>query len=65
MKQNAWQIVKKDDGTFSISHRCNLLRDSIPEKWLEQELARYGFCGEEYHQICRDIELRGRADILL
>ncbi|HLW85709.1 MAG TPA: hypothetical protein VKR60_10885 [Candidatus Sulfotelmatobacter sp.] len=65
MKLHVWKIVRKDDGTFEIFHKGNLLKTSIPEKWLEAGLAEYGFCGQEYHDIRRQLELHGRAERVL
>jgi hypothetical protein len=65
MKPNLWEIVRKDDGNFEIFQKGKLLKASIPEKWLEAGLAEYGFCGQEYHDIRRQLELRGRAKMVL
>jgi hypothetical protein len=65
MTTNIWLVVKKDDGSFDIFHRGELLHGSIPDKWLESELARYGFCGPEYQEIRRHLEEQGRAEMVL
>jgi hypothetical protein len=65
MKNNSWEILKKDDGTFAILHNRELLRNSIPDRWLEAELGRYGFCGQEYKEIRRQLESRGKAEVAL
>ncbi|MFZ0955666.1 MAG: hypothetical protein WAN60_04945 [Candidatus Sulfotelmatobacter sp.] len=65
MKPNVWQFVRKDEGTFEIFHKGRLLKTAIPEKWLESALAEYGFCGHEYHEIRRQLDLRGRAERVL
>lgn len=64
-KPNIWEVVKGDEGTFDILHKGELLRAKIPDKWLEDELERYGFCGEEYLDIRRQLEKSGKAQITL
>ena len=65
MKSNNWEIHKQSDGTVAIFQHRELLEDSIPDKWLEAELGRYGFCGQEYTGIRRQLDLRGRAEVAL
>jgi hypothetical protein len=37
-------------------------RSNIPEKWLNEEVCvRFGFCGEEYASIVRDLTQHSRA----
>ena len=62
MKPNTWKIVEREHGTFEIFHRGELLKASIPEKWLEAELGKYGFCGQAYFEIYRDLRLHGKAE---
>jgi hypothetical protein len=50
MKKNNWEIHKKDDGTFAIFQNRELLHDSVPDKWLEAELGRYGFLRSGVHR---------------
>ncbi len=56
MKGNVWEIVRKEDGTFEMFHKGGLLHGSIPDRWLEDQLVRYGFCGEEYRDIRRQLD---------
>ncbi len=65
MKLDVWKFVRKEDGTFAILHKGQILKTSIPEQWLESELAKHGFCGQEYHDIRRQLELHGRAEVTL
>jgi len=65
MKINNWEISKNGDGTFAIYRNSELLHDSIPDKWLEAQLGRYGFCGQEYSEIRLQLELRGKAEVAL
>jgi hypothetical protein len=65
MKGNVWEVVRKEDGTFEMFHNGRLLHDSIPDRWLEDQLVRYGFCGEEYHEIRRQLDQFGKSKIVL
>jgi hypothetical protein len=66
MKPNIWEFVRDADGTYSVFHRGELLRQSIPERWFAEEICvTWGFCGSEYLEINRQIERRGRATITL
>ncbi len=65
MTPNVWEIVKKKDGTFDMFHKGKLLHSSIPDKWLEAQVGRYGFCGPEYHDIRRQLYQDGKAKIVL
>jgi hypothetical protein len=65
MKPNVWEIVKAEDGTFALFHKGGLLHSSVPDRWLEAQLGRYGFCGEEYRGIRRQLDESGKAKIVL
>ena len=65
MKGNIWEIVRKEDGTFEMFHNGELLHEAIPDKWLEDQVGRYGFCGEEYRDIRRQLDQFGKAKIVL
>jgi hypothetical protein len=65
MKPNIWEIVRKKDGTFDMFHKGKLLHSSIPDRWLEAQVGRYGFCGPEYHDIRRQLDQGGKAKIVL
>jgi hypothetical protein len=66
MKLNTWEFVRRADGTYAIFHRDELVSDSIPEKWLEQELcSRHGFCGPEYANILTKLRESGRCRVIL
>ncbi len=64
MKQNIWEFVRKDDGTFEILHSGKILKTSIPNRWLEEEIGKYGFCGQEYHEIRIQLDRNGKARIV-
>jgi hypothetical protein len=66
MKPDTWEFVRDADGTYSVFHHGELLRRSIPERWFEEEICnKWGFCQSEYAEINRQIEMSGRAVIVL
>jgi len=66
MKQNVWEFLRREDGTYAVIHNGSLLSDSIPEKWLEGEFCeRFGFCGEEYREIIRQLEHADKCTLVL
>jgi hypothetical protein len=46
-------------------HKGRLLHNSIPDKWLEAQSGRYGFCGQEYKDIRAKLDEGGKAEIVL
>ena len=60
-KQNrVLQVVKRNDGTFDLFLNRKLDRRCIPETGLPEELCvRFGFCGEEYNSILREVNQTG------
>lgn len=65
MKGNVWEIIRNEDGTFEMFHKGELLHGLIPDRWLEDQLVRYGFCGKEYRDIRRQLDQFGKAKIVL
>jgi len=65
MKPDTWEVIKTANGSYQIRNKGELLRSEIPDRWLERELARYGFCGEEYRDIRQQLDNSGRAQIVL
>ncbi len=65
MKGNVWEIIRKQDGSFDIFHKGELLHGSIPDQWLENQLGNYGFCGQEYKDIRYELDQFGRARVVL
>ena len=54
------------DGTYDLFLNDGADRFAIPEKWLAEELCgRFGFCGEEYDSILRELNQTGRAKLTL
>jgi hypothetical protein len=55
-------VVKNPDGTFEVVFNGEQVGTGVPEKWLDTELCtKYGFCGEEYEDILRQLNESGRA----
>lgn len=63
LKTNVWEVVAREDGTFDIFRTGQLLHSGIPDQWLEAEIGRYGFCGDEYREIRRQLDTCGKATI--
>jgi hypothetical protein len=63
--EGVWEIVRKTDGTFEMFRKGELLHTSIPDGWLEAQLGQYGFCGQEYEDIRRQLDECGKAKIAL
>jgi hypothetical protein len=58
------EVVKRNDGTFDLFLNRNLDRNRIPEMSLPDELCvRFGFCGDEYESILREVNQNGRARV--
>jgi hypothetical protein len=64
-KNTVLEVVKKNDGTFDLFLNRELDHKNIPEAWLPEQLCvRFGFCGEEYDSILREVNQNGRATIV-
>jgi hypothetical protein len=66
MKDTVLEVIKREDGKFDLflNHKLDQgekTESSLPE-WL---CVRFGFCGEEYDSILREVNLKGRATIVL
>lgn len=63
-KGTVLEVVKKYDGTFDLFLNRKLHRDNVPETGLPAELCvRFGFCGEEYDSILREVSQSGRSTL--
>jgi hypothetical protein len=64
-KQNrVLEVVKRQDGTFDLYlnrklHRGQILPDGLPEELC----VRFGYCGEEFDSILREVEETGRKEL--
>ena len=64
-KQRFLDVFKKADGSYDLFLDDSPIRTNIPEEWLESEVCRFGFCGEEYRSILREVSLHGRTRLSL
>ena len=63
-RETILEIVWNEDGTFDLFLNQSLDKAQMPEKWLPEWLCvRFGFCGEEYDSILKDVRLKGRATV--
>jgi hypothetical protein len=59
------ELVRRSDGLVDLFLNGKPDRSNIPEEWLNEEVCvRFGFCGEEYATIVRDLTQHGRARAL-
>jgi hypothetical protein len=66
MKGTVIEVVKRDDGAFDLFSNLKLHHGQIQETYLQEWLCvRFGFCGEEYRSILKEVNLRGRWAITL
>lgn len=60
------EVVKRDDGTFDLFLNRNVYRSGISEDTLPRELCmRFGYCGEEYEEILRELNQAGKKQLFL
>jgi len=53
---NVYEIIRRTGTSFDIFHNEELRERSIPDEWLEDQLAKYGICGQEYRDARRDLD---------
>jgi len=60
------EVAKRDDGTFDLFLNRNVYRSGISEDTLPRELCmRFGYCGEEYEEILRELNQAGKKQLFL
>jgi len=59
------EVVKREDGTFDFLLNRRLYLSQIPEDGLADACGRFGYCGEEYRLIRRELDHIGRKKLLL
>jgi len=62
-RPNAYEIVRRQDGSFDVFLNGEIKHRSVPERWLEDELAMHGICGREYREAVRQLSDSGRAKL--
>jgi len=66
MKQNVWEFVRKENGSYTVFNNGKLLSDAIPkERWEDEFCVRFGFCGHEYEEIVRQLRQSGKCTLKL
>jgi len=60
-----WKIAKNEQGRFAIFRNEVLMKGDVPEKWLAEQLATYGFCGAEFEEIREKLRQNGIAVVEL
>jgi len=66
MKQNVWEFVRNQNGSYAVFHNGKLLSDGISEERREDEFCvRFGFCGHEYQEIVRQLRQSGKCTLEL
>lgn len=51
-----WQVSRNPDGTFDILRDGVALHRAVPDRWLSDQLVRYGLTGYEYKTIRNQLE---------
>jgi hypothetical protein len=60
------EVLKNRDGTYEVFWRGERVRSRVPERWLDAELCvGFGFCGEEFEDILRQLNDTGKAKVVL
>jgi hypothetical protein len=66
MKNNVWEFVRNENGSYAVFHNGKLLADAIPEERREDEFCvRFGFCGHECDEIVRQLRESGKCTLEL
>jgi hypothetical protein len=58
---NVYKIIRRTDASFDIFHNEELRDTSIPGEWLEDQLVKYGICGQEYRDARRELDEFGKV----
>jgi hypothetical protein len=65
-RRDVWEFLKREDGSYAVFRNSKLLSDSISEEKRESEFCvRFGFCGQEYDEIVRQLSQSGRCTLVL
>jgi hypothetical protein len=57
-----WEVIRRHDSSYDILRDGTIVDAGIPEGWLEEQLVRYGFCGQEYADILGKCNKSGEAE---
>ena len=58
---NVYEIIRQADASFDILHNDQLRDRLVPDEWLEDQLAKYGICGQEYRDARRALDEFGKV----
>jgi len=61
----AWEIVRRQDGTFDILKNGNLLHGAISDQWLQRQLTPAGFSELDYQNVRRQLQVAGKARVVV
>ena len=60
------EVVANGDDTFEVMLNERLVGHRVPERWLDDEVCgKYGFCGEEFLEIKRQLADSGHATLIV
>jgi len=66
IRNTVLEVVKRGDGAFDLLVNGKIERSGISERYLPEQLCvRFGFCGEEYEAILRELNQNDRKEIAL
>jgi hypothetical protein len=60
---NVYEVIRRQDGSFDVFYNGQPKHSSIPDRWLEDELAKHGICGIEYREVRRQLLELGKAKL--
>lgn len=56
-----FEILKRPDGSFDVFRNAELADSHVPDRWLEDQLIKYGICGKEYRDVRKELEESGKV----
>jgi hypothetical protein len=60
------EVLKNTDNTYEVFYKGEHVLSRVQQRWLDQELCvRYGYCGDEFDSIIRQLNDSGRATVFL
>jgi hypothetical protein len=60
---NTYEIIRRADRSFDIFHNGESRDRSIRDEWLEDQLVKYGICGQEYRDARRELDEFGKIKL--
>jgi hypothetical protein len=59
-----FEILRRPDGSLDIFRNGELTKQSVPDRCLEDELSKYGICGQEYRATRFKLDELGEARLV-